>query len=244
MLHIKNLNASYGPIQVLKNCSLHVDEGEIVSIIGANGAGKTTLLLSISGLISSISGEMKFLDHTLRGLSPDRIVGLGIAHCPEGRQLFSPLSVYENLMLGAYARKDSDDKVIQDEMERIFELFPRLKERLNQTAGTLSGGEQQMLAIGRALMAKPRLLLLDEPSLGLAPRLVNTIIETIVDLNAKGMTILLVEQNARKALEISHRAYILETGRIILQGRAADLAEDSEIKRAYLGKDYKDLSER
>ncbi len=244
MLHIKNLSASYGPIQVLKNCSLHVDEGEIVSIIGANGAGKTTLLLSISGLISSLSGEIRFFDSSLRGLSPDKIVALGIAHCPEGRQLFSPLSVYENLMLGAYARKDADDHTINAEMERIFELFPRLKERIDQTAGTLSGGEQQMLAIGRALMAKPRLLLLDEPSLGLAPRLVDTIIKTIVELNEEGMTILLVEQNAKKALEISHRAYILETGRIVLQGRASDLAEDSEIKRAYLGKDYKDLSER
>ncbi len=244
MLHIKNLNAGYGPIQVLKNCSLHVDNGEIVSIIGANGAGKTTLLLSISGLIGSLSGEITFLDKSIKGLSPDQIVSLGIAHCPEGRQLFSPLSVYENLMLGAYARKNVDQKALEDELEHIFELFPRLKERLHQTAGTLSGGEQQMLAIGRALMASPRLLLLDEPSLGLAPRLVETIIRTILDLNSKGMTILLVEQNARKALEISHRAYILETGRIILQGKASDLAEDSEIKRAYLGKDYKDLSER
>ncbi len=244
MLHIKNLNASYGPIQVLKNCSLHVDEGEIVSIIGANGAGKTTLLLSVSGLMGSLSGEITFCGKSIKGLSPDKIVSLGIAHCPEGRQLFSPLSVYENLMLGAYARKKVDQKTLDQELEQIFELFPRLKERLDQTAGTLSGGEQQMLAIGRALMASPRLLLLDEPSLGLAPRLVETIIKTIVDLNSKGMTILLVEQNARKALEISHRAYILETGRIILQGKASDLAEDSEIKRAYLGKDYKDLSER
>ncbi len=242
MLHIRNLSASYGPIQVLKNCSLHVDQGEIVSIIGANGAGKTTMLLSISGLMGSISGQIRFFDRSIKGLSPDKVVGLGIAHCPEGRQLFSPLTVYENLMLGAYARKDSD--TIPQDMERIFKLFPRLKERIHQTAGTLSGGEQQMLAIGRALMARPRLLLLDEPSLGLAPRLVDTIIKTIVELNQEGMTILLVEQNARKALEISHRAYILETGRIILQGRASDLAEDSEIKRAYLGKDYKDLSER
>ncbi len=242
MLHIRNLSASYGPIQVLKNCSLHVDQGEIVSIIGANGAGKTTMLLSISGLMDSISGQIRFFDKSINGLSPDKVVGLGIAHCPEGRQLFSPLTVYENLMLGAYARKDSDN-ILQD-MEQIFQLFPRLKERIHQTAGTLSGGEQQMLAIGRALMARPRLLLLDEPSLGLAPRLVETIIKTIVELNQEGMTILLVEQNARKALEISHRAYILETGRIILQGRASDLAEDSEIKRAYLGKDYKDLSER
>ncbi|NPA93861.1 MAG: ABC transporter ATP-binding protein [Thermodesulfobacteria bacterium] len=244
MLHIRNLNARYGPIQVLKNCSLHVDEGEIVSIIGANGAGKTTLLLSISGLVASVSGELKFMGQSLRGLSPDKIVGLGIAHCPEGRQLFSPLSVYENLMLGAYARKKAQKDEIEEDLEKIFQLFPRLKERMNQTSGTLSGGEQQMLAIGRALMARPQLLLLDEPSLGLAPRLVETIIQTIVDLNTSGMTILLVEQNARKALEISHRAYILETGRIILQGRASDLAEDSEIRRAYLGKDYKDLSER
>ncbi len=244
MLHIKNLNTKYGPIQVLKNCSIHVDEGEIVSIIGANGAGKTTLLVSISGLIDSITGEIDFLGESIRGLSPDKIVKKGIAHCPEGRQLFAPLTVEENLMLGAFCRKKDSKDEIQADMDWIFSLFPRLKERRKQVSGTLSGGEQQMLAIGRALMARPKLLLLDEPSLGLAPKLVETIFKTIVALNKKGMTILLVEQNAKKALDIADRAYILETGRITLQGPAKELAEDSEIKRAYLGKDYKEIAER
>ncbi len=244
MLHIKNLNTKYGPIHVLKNVSLHVDQGEIVSIIGANGAGKTTLLVSISGLIAPVSGEIVFDGNNIRGVSPNKIVSMGIAHAPEGRQVFAPLTVMENLLLGAYARKKASSQEIQEDIDRVFSLFPRLKERRDQTAGTLSGGEQQMLAIGRALMAKPRLLLLDEPSLGLAPKLVEVILQTVVDLNEEGTTILLVEQNAKKALEISHRAYVLETGRVTLQGRARDLAEDSEIRRAYLGKDYKDLSER
>ncbi len=244
MLHIKNLNTKYGPIHVLKNVSLHVDQGEIVSIIGANGAGKTTLLISISGLLPPVSGEIIFDGNNLCGVPPDRIVSMGIAHAPEGRQVFAPLTVMENLRLGAYARKKAGSEEIQEDIERVFSLFPRLEERKDQTAGTLSGGEQQMLAIGRAMMAKPRLLLLDEPSLGLAPKLVEVIIQTVVDLNREGTTILLVEQNARKALEISHRAYVLETGRITLQGPAKDLAEDSEIRRAYLGKDYRDLSER
>lgn len=244
MLHVRNLNTRYGPIHVLKNVSLHVDQGEIVSIIGANGAGKTTLLISISGLITPVSGEIVFDGCRLNGVSPDRIVSMGIAHAPEGRQVFSPLTVNENLRLGAYAREKTSRQEIQEDIERVLNLFPRLEERKEQTAGTLSGGEQQMLAIGRAIMAKPSLLLLDEPSLGLAPKLVEVIIQTIVDLNREGTTILLVEQNARKALEISHRAYVLETGRITIQGPAGDLAEDSEIRRAYLGKDYKDLSER
>lgn len=228
----------------MKNVSLHVDQGEIVSIIGANGAGKTTLLVSISGLIAPVSGEIVFDGNNIRGVSPNKIVSMGIAHAPEGRQVFAPLTVMENLLLGAYARKKASSQEIQEDIDRVFSLFPRLKERRDQTAGTLSGGEQQMLAIGRALMAKPRLLLLDEPSLGLAPKLVEVILQTVVDLNEEGTTILLVEQNAKKALEISHRAYVLETGRVTLQGRARDLAEDSEIRRAYLGKDYKDLSER
>ncbi|RUM91126.1 MAG: branched-chain amino acid ABC transporter ATP-binding protein [Thermodesulfatator sp.] len=244
MLHIKNLNTKYGPIHVLKNVSLHVDQGEIVSIIGANGAGKTTLLLSISGLINPVSGDIFFEDTRLNGTSPSKIVSMGVAHAPEGRQVFSPLTVLENLRLGAYARKDASGTEIQDDIEKVYDLFPRLRERRDQTAGTLSGGEQQMLAIGRAMMAKPRLLLLDEPSLGLAPKLVEVIMKTVVDLNNEGTTVLLVEQNARKALEISHRAYVLETGRVTLQGPARELAEDSEIRRAYLGKDYKDLSER
>ncbi len=244
MLHVKNLNTRYGPIHVLKNVSLHVNQGEIVSIIGANGAGKTTLLVSISGLITPVSGEIIFEGQRINGISPAKIVSLGIAHAPEGRQVFSPLTVMENLRLGAFARKKASEQEIEDDIGEVFSLFPRLRERQDQTAGTLSGGEQQMLAIGRAMMAKPRLLMLDEPSLGLAPKLVEVIIKTVVDLNSKGTTILLVEQNARKALEISHRAYVLETGRITIQGPASELAEDSEIRRAYLGKDYRDISER
>lgn len=244
MLHVKNLNTRYGPIHVLKNVSLHVNQGEIVSIIGANGAGKTTLLVSISGLITPASGEIIFEGQRINGISPAKIVSLGIAHAPEGRQVFSPLTVMENLRLGAFARKKASEQEIEDDIGEVFSLFPRLRERQDQTAGTLSGGEQQMLAIGRAMMAKPRLLMLDEPSLGLAPKLVEVIIKTVVDLNSKGTTILLVEQNARKALEISHRAYVLETGRITIQGPASELAEDSEIRRAYLGKDYRDISER
>ena len=244
MLHIKNLNTKYGPIHVLKNVSLHVDQGEIVSIIGANGAGKTTLLVTISGLITPVSGRIVFQGNDINGVSPARIVSRGIAHAPEGRQVFAPLTVMENLRLGAYARTKVSSQEIDDDLDRVLGLFPRLEERKDQLAGTLSGGEQQMLAIGRAMMAKPRLLLLDEPSLGLAPKLVEVIIKTVVDLNREGTTILLVEQNARKALEIAHRAYVLETGRVTLQGPARELAEDSEIRRAYLGKDYKDLSER
>ncbi len=244
MLQLQNINTKYGPISVLKNLSLHIEQGEIVCLIGANGAGKTTLLLTISGLIKPVSGKIVFEGRQIEGMSPNRIVRLGIAQSPEGRQLFSPLTVYENLQLGAYARKGASKSEIEEDIEQVFALFPRLKERRNQLAGTLSGGEQQMLAIGRAFMARPRLLLLDEPSLGLAPQLVDAIMDTIVDLNRQGLTILLVEQNAKKALAISHRGYVLETGRIILQGPAADLAEDAEIRRAYLGKEYKDLSER
>jgi branched-chain amino acid transport system ATP-binding protein len=244
MLQLQNINTRYGPISVLKNLSLHIEQGEIVCLIGANGAGKTTLLLTISGLIRPVSGKIVFEGRKINGMAPNRIVRLGIAQSPEGRQLFSPLTVYENLQLGAYARKGASKSEIEEDIDQVFTLFPRLKERRNQLAGTLSGGEQQMLAIGRAFMARPRLLLLDEPSLGLAPQLVDAIMETIVDLNRQGLTILLVEQNAKKALSISHRGYVLETGRIILQGPSADLAEDAEIRRAYLGKEYKDLSER
>ncbi len=244
MLRLKNINTAYGPISVLRNISMHVDQGEIVSLIGANGAGKTTLLLTISGLVRPASGEISFRGKLIHSMSPEKIVRSGIAHSPEGRQIFAPLTVLENLLLGAYPRKRISSMEMEQDLEKIYQLFPRLKERQGQIAGTLSGGEQQMLAIARALMARPKLLLLDEPSLGLAPQLVNLIMETITDLNQQGMTILLVEQNARKALEISHRAYVLETGRIILQGLAEDLADDAEIKRAYLGKEYENLSER
>ena len=244
MLQIRNLYTKYGPVSVLKNISLHVDQGDIVCLIGANGAGKTTLLLTVSGLIKPEKGEILLRGTRLNGLPPEKIVARGVSHSPEGRQVFAPLTVMENLQLGAYQRgKGSDSEIMQD-LEEVFHLFPRLYERRRQLAGTLSGGEQQMLAMGRAMMARPELLLLDEPSLGLAPKLVDVIMETIVTLNSRGMTILLVEQNASKALEIADRGYVLETGRIILQGPAAELVEDSEVRRAYLGRDYDSLSDR
>lgn len=214
-------------------------------LIGANGAGKTTLLLTISGLVPAVEGTVSFNGEEIQSRSPAEIVRLGISHAPEGRLVFAPLTVYENLRLGAYQRHSrANKKSIAKDMDEVFALFPRLQERRKQLAGTLSGGEQQMLAIGRAFMAKPRLLLLDEPSLGLAPKLVDSIMETIVTLNRKGLTILIVEQNARKALVMAHRGYVMETGRIILQGPASDLIEDSEVRRAYLGRDYKSLSDR
>ena len=245
MLQVRNIHTKYGPIPVLKNVSLHVDQGEIVCLIGANGAGKTTLLSTISGLIRPYKGSITFMGNPIHGLSPAKIVEMGLCQVPEGRQIFSPLTVEENLELGAFSRRGKDSKQkIKRDLDQVYELFPRLRERRGQLAGTLSGGEQQMLAIGRAFMTKPRLLLLDEPSLGLAPRLVDVIMETITELNQKGMTILIVEQNARKALSISHRGYVLETGKIILQGSSQDLSEDSEVKRAYLGKDYASVTER
>ncbi len=244
MLTIRNLYTKYGPVSVLKNISLHVDRGDIVCLIGANGAGKTTLLLTVSGLVRPEKGEILLEDRRLNGLSPEKIVAMGVSHSPEGRQVFAPLTVLENLQLGAYPRSGSAAREVEEDLEEVFELFPRLRERRNQLAGTLSGGEQQMLAMGRAMMARPDLLLLDEPSLGLAPKLVDVIMETIVTLNSRGMTVLLVEQNASKALEIANRGYVLETGRIILQGPASDLAEDSEVRRAYLGRDYDSVSER
>ena len=245
MLTVRNLHTKYGPIPILVNVSLHVKEGEIVSLIGANGAGKTTLLLTISGIIRPSSGQILLKNQEIHKLPPAQVVKLGVSQAPEGRQVFAPLTVLENLKLGAYQRFKKDDKeAIEKDLEEVFSLFPRLKERIKQPAGTLSGGEQQMLAIGRAFMARPRLLLLDEPSLGLAPKLVESIMETIVTLNKNGLTILIVEQNARKALEIAHRGYVMETGKIILQGPAEELREDSEVKRAYLGKDYEKVTER
>ena len=244
MLQVRNLYTRYGPVSVLKNISLHVDRGDIVCLIGANGAGKTTLLLTISGMIKPEKGEILLEGKRLNGLSPEKIVAMGVSHSPEGRQVFAPLTVMENLMLGAYPRGKSSQAEINRDLDEVFALFPRLYERREQLAGTLSGGEQQMLAMGRAMMARPDLLLLDEPSLGLAPKLVDVIMETIVTLNSRGMTILLVEQNASKALGIANRGYVLETGRIILQGPAVELARDSEVRRAYLGRDYDSLSER
>jgi branched-chain amino acid transport system ATP-binding protein len=240
MLRIKNLHTFYGRIKAIDNVSLHVRAGEIVSLIGANGAGKTTILNTISGLIPCAQGEIYFQDNEIKGLRPEKVVAAGISQVPEGRQIFAPLTVLENLQLGAFLRfKKREKEAIQDDLEWVFRTFPRLKERIKQIAGTLSGGEQQMLAIGRALMARPKLLLLDEPSMGLAPMIVKDIMNTIFDFRESGVTILIVEQNAQASLRISDRGYVLETGRVILQGSSEDLLNDSDVKRAYLGKDYK-----
>ncbi len=240
MLRVKNLDTYYGRIKALENVSLHVGAGEIVSLIGANGAGKTTVLNTISGLIPCAQGEIYFEDREINGFAPEKVVAAGISQVPEGRQIFGPMTVLENLQLGAYLRyRKKEKEAIERDLERVFQLFPRLKERLEQIAGTLSGGEQQMLAIGRALMARPKLLLLDEPSMGLAPLIVRDIMNTISQLRDSGVTILMVEQNARASLKISDRGYVLETGRVVLQGGSDDLLNDSDVKRAYLGKDYK-----
>ncbi len=233
MLEVKDLNVSYGAIRALKGISFNVDEGEIITLIGSNGAGKTTTLHSISNLIKKQSGTIFFDGSDITDSSADKIVKKHLIQVPEGRRIFANLSVRENLELGAYLRNDGAK--IKKDMEKIFTLFPRLKERLRQNAGTLSGGEQQMLAMGRALMSEPKLLLLDEPSMGLAPILVDEIFEIIKRINADGTTILLVEQNAYKALSIADRAYILETGHILREGRACDLINDDSIKSAYLG---------
>jgi branched-chain amino acid transport system ATP-binding protein len=243
MLKIRNLYAYYGAVTALSGVTCRIREGEIVALIGANGAGKTTLLNAICGLVRR-EGEVSFLGRSLARVAAEDLVALGISQVPEGRQLFAPMTVAENLELGAYRRFRRESKnAIPEDLEWVYRLFPRLKERLLQKAGTLSGGEQQMLAIGRALMARPRLLLLDEPSLGLAPRIVEEILATLSDLRRDGMTILLVEQNARAALKIADRAYVMETGRIIMGGAAADLLQDRQVTRAYLGKDYKEFTE-
>ena len=240
MLRIKNLHAYYGRIKALDNVSLHVQPGEIVSLIGANGAGKTTILNTISGLIRCSQGEIKFEGKEINKLRPEKVVAAGISQVPEGRQIFGPLTVLENLELGAFLRfKKKEKEAIARDLDWVFQLFPRLKERSGQIAGTLSGGEQQMLAIGRALMAKPKLLLLDEPSMGLAPLIVKDIMNTVSELRRSGVTVLMVEQNARASLTISDRGYVLETGRVVLQGPSDELMNDSDVKRAYLGKDYK-----
>ncbi len=247
MLRLKNINTYYGKVHALKNVSLHLGEGEIVTLIGANGAGKTTILNSISGVTPASSGELGFGKQSIMGLEPDRIVRLGISQVPEGRQVFKPLSVEDNLELGAYLRyrgREARDAIRQDR-EQIYDLFPRLQERKKQQAGTMSGGEQQMLAIGRALMANPRMLLLDEPSMGLAPLVVQEIFRVLETLRReRGTTILLVEQNARAALKLADRGYVLETGKVILEGPARELLENADVKRAYLGKDKKEIWER
>jgi len=239
MLRIKNLKCSYGSIMAVQGVSLSVREGELISIIGANGSGKSTLLLAVCGLLTTWEGEILFKDQNLKGMSPPAIVRQGISMVPEGRQIFSPLSVMDNLKMGGYTmyRKGLKKQVIHD-FEMVMELFPILRERANQLAGTLSGGEQQMLAIGRALMARPSLLVLDEPSMGLAPKIVEMIFGIIKNLRQEGVTILLVEQNARAALKIADRGYVLETGKMVLQGSAEELLVDDDVKRAYLGRDY------
>lgn len=243
MLQIRNLYAYYGKIEALSGVSCHVNRGEIVALIGANGAGKTTLLNAICGLVQA-RGKVTFKGDNLLPVPPEGIVARGISQVPEGRQIFAPLTVAENLELGAYLRqRRSQRQEIGADLEKVYTLFPRLRERREQAAGTLSGGEQQMLAIGRALMAKPSLLLLDEPSLGLAPVIVDSIMTTIVSLRQEGVTILMVEQNARTALGIADRGYVLETGRILLSGPASELLHDRQVTRAYLGKDYKDFTE-
>lgn len=233
MLEVKDLNVSYGAIKALKGINFNVDEGEIITLIGSNGAGKTTTLHSVSNLIKKQSGTIFFEGNDITTLTADKIVRQHLIQVPEGRRIFANLSVKENLELGAFLRNDKAE--IKKDLEKVFVLFPRLKERLKQNAGTLSGGEQQMLAMGRALMSKPKLLLLDEPSMGLAPILVDEIFEIIKRINADGTTILLVEQNAFKALSIADRAYILETGNIIKEGKACDLINDDSVKNAYLG---------
>jgi branched-chain amino acid transport system ATP-binding protein len=232
MLSVKNLHVSYGGIKALKGVSMEVNQGEIVTIIGANGAGKSTLLNTITGFLKPVSGEVIFKDHPV-GRNPAKIVKMGICHVPEGRLVFANLTVQDNLKLGAYLRNDR--KQIAIDLERVYEIFPRLRERMKQIAGTLSGGEQQMLAMGRALMTNGELVLMDEPSLGLAPLLVKTVFEIILEIKALGKTILLVEQNANKALAVADRAYVLEQGHIVKTGPAHEIAQDPAVRAAYLG---------
>ncbi len=241
MLRLKSIHRYYDNIHVLKGISLHVGPGELVALIGANGAGKTTTLRTISGFVKKGKGRMEFLGKDIATLAPNRIVRRGLSHVPEGRQVFAKMTVLANLELGAYLVKNRE--TIKDRIHHVHSLFPVLKERQNQLAGTLSGGEQQMLAIGRALMARPKLLLLDEPSLGLAPIIAHTVFKSIATLRDEGMTILLVEQNARAALNISDRTYVMETGKIIMQGPSEELLNHNQIKRAYLGKGYKEVWE-
>jgi branched-chain amino acid transport system ATP-binding protein len=232
LLRAKDLAVDYGAIRALHGVSFEVNDGEIVTLIGANGAGKSTTLRTVSGLVRPAAGAVFLAEHRIDGLAGHEVAQLGIAHVPEGRQPFSLLSVRENLLLGAFTRRRSE---VAAAMERVFQSFPRLRERLNQTAGTLSGGEQQMLAMGRGLMARPRLLMLDEPSMGLSPILVREIFAIIREINRQGTAILLVEQNAFMALQVAHRAYVLETGKVVAAGPAARLREDPKVKTAYLG---------
>jgi branched-chain amino acid transport system ATP-binding protein len=233
LLEVNGIDVFYGRVQALRNESLQVDRGEVVALIGSNGAGKTTTLRTISGLHHPVRGTIKFDGKDITRSEPQNIVNLGICQSPEGRRLFTRMTVLDNLRMGAYTR--SNQAEIKKDMDRVFELFPRLKERVNQVAGTLSGGEQQMCAMGRALMAKPKLLMLDEPSLGLAPILVDTIFKIVREINAQGTPVLLVEQNATKALEVANRGYVLETGNIVFSGTGKQLLESKEVQTAYLG---------
>ncbi|MDD3278360.1 MAG: ABC transporter ATP-binding protein [Lachnospiraceae bacterium] len=233
MLTVKDLEVYYGVIQALKGISFEVNQGEVIALIGANGAGKTTTLHTLTGLLSSTKGSIIFEDRDITKVPAHKIVEMGIAHVPEGRRIFAELSVYENLMMGAYTRKDKAE--IAGTLENVYKRFPRLEERKGQRAGTLSGGEQQMLAMGRALMSHPKLIVMDEPSMGLSPIFVNEIFNIIEEVSAGGTTVLLVEQNAKKALSIADRAYVLETGKIVLEGKADTLMHDDAIKKAYLG---------
>ncbi len=233
MLKVENLSVSYGVIGAVKGVSFEVGQGEIVALIGANGAGKTTILQTITGLIQPRGGSIRFDGADLLKTPAHKIVSLGMAHVPEGRRIFQELTVLENLRLGAFTRKDK--KEIADSLEMVYSRFPRLRERRTQIAGTLSGGEQQMLAMGRALMSRPKIILMDEPSMGLSPLLVSEVFDIIREINAAGTTVLVVEQNARKVLSIADRAYVLETGKIVLEGDAKDLLSDDSVKKAYLG---------
>ena len=233
MLDIKNLSVSYGAIDAVKDISLHVDDGEIVSLIGANGAGKTTTLHTIPGLVPAKSGSIMFNGQDLLKTKANKIVTLGMAHVPEGRHVFTRMSVQENLEMGAYSLKDTSH--VAEDLDKVYTYFPRLKERRRQLAGTLSGGEQQMVAMGRAMMSRPNTILMDEPSMGLSPKLVKEIFRIIEKLHDEGITVLLVEQNAKMALSIADRAYVLETGRITMEGKASDLLHDEKVRKAYLG---------
>jgi branched-chain amino acid transport system ATP-binding protein len=234
LLEVENLIVAYGKIEAVKGISFSVEQGEVVTLIGTNGAGKTTTLRTLSGLIAPAHGSVSFEGKSLAGVAAHKIVAMGLAHSPEGRHIFPRFTIEENLRLGAFLRKDSE---IQADLEKACDLFPVLGERLQQKAGTLSGGEQQMLAMGRALMSRPKLLMLDEPSMGLSPIMMQTIMSTIRELKAQGTTILLVEQNAQAALKLADRGYVLEVGRIVLQGTGADLLEDESVRKAYLGED-------
>lgn len=233
MLEVKDLKVNYGMIQAIKGVSFHVEQGEVIALIGANGAGKTTILHTITGLLSPKEGSVVFEGTDITKIPAHKIVSMGMAHVPEGRRVFANLTVLQNLKMGAYTRKDKAE--IQETLEMIYKRFPRLEERQNQLAGTLSGGEQQMLAMGRALMSHPKIIFMDEPSMGLSPIYVNEIFQIIQDVSKSGTTVLLVEQNAKKALSIADRAYVLETGNIVLEGRASTLLDNDDIKKAYLG---------